>query len=56
MTNIDRAHRLEMYVRAIFLADEREESFFAWVDAGLTRLALEDAENKLIEGKYGTDN
>lgn len=52
---ISRALSLEMSLRAAYLATGREENFFAWVDAGILRLSLEEAETERIEKKYAIE-
>lgn len=49
---IARALSLEMTLRAAYLATGRTENFYAWVDAGILRLSLEEAEMERIENKY----
>lgn len=43
---LHRAQRLEMALRASYLATGLEVNFFAWVDMGIVRKAIEDSKTK----------
>lgn len=53
---LHRAYRLEMALRAQYLASERIIDFWQWVDMGLVRIAIQKSKMKAARKKYGINN